>query len=253
MIIVRGQPSRLMQMPIDGGGTDVQEGAVVMPGVTDDSNTSVVIVASGAAADAIGLLGRLHTAGAANDADPDAGLISQVKETGGSARPVAPFLPGCEVAAEYDQASASLVSVASATSTVITITSSEDSIDGSWVFVVSGTGAGQLEYVKAAASGSVTVKSAMTTTLDSTSKLIILRRRLHQRQELNTAATKLKSTAAAGNLTWVILRNEIKYNGLEGWIEPDPLYHHDLQVGSSNGFAARSILSPRDTLFNPGS
>jgi len=243
MQIVRQHPSRLTLFPVDGNTTDINEGAVVMPGVTDENNRSVLIVASSAAADAVGLLGSLHDSSATTDSDPDAGTV--YTKIG-----VAMFEPGCEVAAEMSQASADLVDVASATSTVITITSLEDDIDGSWFYVVSGTGIGQLEYVKASASGNFTAKSAMTTTLDSTSKVIILRRLFHQTVELNTAADKIKSTAAAGNLPWRVLGHEFRYDGLEQWTPLDPTKHAGLELNGLNA-KFRLILSPADTLKNP--
>lgn len=243
MQIVRQHPGRLAPFPVDGNTTDIVEGAVVMPGVTDENNRSVLIVASGAAADAVGLLGSLHDSSATTDSDPDAGTV--YTKIG-----VAVFEPGCEVAAEMSQHADDDVDVASATSTVITITSLEDDIDGSWLYVTSGTGSGQLEYIKASASGSCTVKSAMTTTLDSTSKVIILRRLFHQLVDLNSTADKIKSTAAAGSLPWRVLGHEFRYDGLEQWTPLDPTKHHNLQLSGLNA-KFRLILSPADTLKNP--
>ncbi len=249
MIIVRGRPTRLMTVEVDGNGSAISEGAVIMPGVTDENNRSVAIIASGAAADAIGLLAEAKAAAAAGDPDPDAGTVFSAAQYD-----VVPFLPGCEVAAEMANDADNDVDVASATSTVLTVTSVEDDIDGSWIYVRAGTGVGQLFYQTASASGTMTIKSAATTTLDSTSKLVILRRKFHQLVELNgttNAATKIGSTAAAGSLPWRVLRNEFKRNGQEGWIQLDPTAHHNLQGLNSAGVVFRQILSPADTLFNP--
>lgn len=250
MIIVRGRPSRLLRLEVDGASTDIPAGAVLMPGVTDETNRSSAIIASGGAADAIGIIMDGHTANATYNHDPDAGTVFSASQ-----HDVAPFYPGCEVAAEMADDADNDVDVASATSTVLTISSLEDDIDGSWVYVRAGTGVGQLGYLKASASGSATLKNATgLTTLDSTSKVLILRRKFHQLVELNGTtlpATKIASTAAAGQLPWRVLRNEFKYNGQEGWIQLDPTVHHGLTGLNSRGVVFRQILSPADTFFNP--
>lgn len=250
MIIVRGAPSRVMLVEVDGAGSAIQEGAVLMPGVTNtDSgakNISVAILATSAGADAIGLLAEAKDAGAAGDPDPDAGTVFEAAQY-----PVIPFLPGCEVGAQLVNDASNDIDVASATSTVITVTSLEDDIDGSWIYVRAGTGVGQLFYASASASGTITVKSAATTTLDSSSKLIVLRRKFHQLVELDSTATGIKTTAAAGNLPWRVLRNEMQRSGDEGWLQLDPTKHHNLQSLDTNGVKFRQILSPANTLLNP--
>ncbi|MDI6774025.1 MAG: hypothetical protein QME60_01320 [Verrucomicrobiota bacterium] len=256
MQIVRNRPSRLLYLPIDGNLTNINQGAVIMPGVTDENNRSVAIVASGAAADSIGLLAELHNALATTDADPDAGTIKQTEQaggrgTGGSVRGVEPFLPGCEVGAEMANDTSNDVAVASATSTVLTITSIEDDIDGSWIYVRSGTASGLVLYQTASASGTATIKSASTTTLDNTSRVLIMRRKFHQTVALNTAADKIKSTAAAGSLPWRVLKNEFRRAGDEGWIELDPAVHHNLNVGTGGDVKFRQVLIPVDTSYNP--
>ena len=243
MEIIRNRPSRNQQLPIDGAGIDIVEGAVIMPGVTDDQDRSVFIVASSAAADAFGLMANLHDFSAVGDSTPENGAAYVLQG-------VTPFLPGCEVAAEMANDADNDVDVASATTAVITITSLEDDIDGCWFYVRAGTGIGQLSYIEASAAGTFTVKSALTTTLDSTSKLLIMRPVGWQLVELNTAADKIKSTAAAGNLPWRVLENQFKYAGQEIWTRLDPTKHHNLQL---NGTAPvfRQILVPVNTFHNP--
>jgi len=243
MEIIRNRPSRAQALPIDGAGSDIQAGAVIMPGVTDETDRSVFIKATSAGADSFGLLAELHDTSVSGDADPEAGTIYPLRQ-------IVPFLPGCEVAAEMAIDTSNDVDVASATSTVITVTSLEDDIEGSWIYVSSGTGVGQVGYIKASASGSFTLKSAMTTTLDNTSKLIIMRPLCWQLVELDSTATKIKSTAAAGNLPWRVLANEIKIPGSELWVPLDPTKHHNLQLGSAVP-GLRQILVPANTFHNP--
>lgn len=243
MEIIRNRPSRLQFLPVDGNGSDIQAGAVLMPGVTAENNRSVAIVATGAGADSIGLLAELHDFSVTGDSVPDTGaaLIQ---------RGVIPFLPGCEVAADMADDAANDVDVASATSTVITITSVEDNIEGSWIYVRAGTGAGLLLYCKESAAGTMTLKNASSTTLDNTSKLVILRRLFHKLVELDSTGTKIKSTAAAGSLPWRVIGNQFRKAGQEVWVDLDPAKHHNLNLASQSP-VFRQLLIPVDTLHNP--
>lgn len=75
----------------------------------------------------------------------------------------------------YDMAAANDLSVASSTSTIITVAACDDNLDGSWVYINSGTGIGQLRYVKAANATTLTVNTAFTVTPDSSSDFILIR------------------------------------------------------------------------------
>jgi len=77
--------------------------------------------------------------------------------------------------AYYDLATSTDLDVASSTSTVLTTATHDDNLDGSWIYINSGTGAGQLRYVKAADTTDLTVNTAFTTTPDATSDFIIIR------------------------------------------------------------------------------
>lgn len=249
MEVIATGPSRLLELQIDGAAANIPEGALIMPGVSDETNRSVFIIAAGAGADAIGILKKAFTAGATVNADPEAGTVYNTN-------PVQAILPGDLVAAEMANDADNDVDVASATSTVITITSLEDDIDGSWVYVRAGTGVGQLGYIVASASGNFTLKNATgLTTLDSTSKVLIMRAIGRQLVELNgttNPGTKIASTAAAGSLPWRVLRNQIKLAGAERWVNLDYTKHHGLTgLNSVVGFALRQILVPADTFFNP--
>lgn len=75
----------------------------------------------------------------------------------------------------YDLTVSTALAVSSSTSTVLTAATMDDNLDGSWIYIVSGTGVGQLRFVKAADTTTLTVNTAWTTTPDSTSKMIIIR------------------------------------------------------------------------------
>jgi len=159
------------------------------------------------------------------------------------------FEPGCEVSSELANSASDDIDVASATATVITITSMEDNMDGGWFYVRAGTGVGQLQYITAAATTDVTTDT-MTTTLDSTSKLIMLRPLSHQLVSLNSDATKLTSANTAGSLPWRVLRHLMKFDGKEEYLDLDPGNDSGRQLNSVNP-VFRMILSPTNTLKSP--
>ena len=242
MNIYRGQPARLSQFPIDGGGSDIEEGAVVMPGITAGTNLGLAILATGASADAIGLMGSLHDFSVDGDSD-------QESSTSYVRRGVSVFEPGCEVSAELANSASDDIDVASATATVITISSMEDDMDGGWFYVRAGTGVGQLQYITAASTSDITTDT-MTTTLDNTSKLIMLRPLSHQLVSLNSDSTKLTSANTAGSLPWRVLRHQFKMDGQELYNDLDPGNDSGRTINDRNP-VFRLILSPSDTLKNP--
>ena len=113
-------------------------------------------------------------------------------------------------------------------------------------------GIGQLGYVVSTASGTITLKSAFTTVLDSSSRIIWIRERFAALHTLSSDTTKIITSAANGTLPWVSLRSEYKFRGEEGWLELDPTLHHDQQLDGKSAIF-QDIFSPRDTLKNPGS
>ena len=75
----------------------------------------------------------------------------------------------------YDMATGTDLDVSSSTSTVITTAGNDDDLDGGWVYINSGTGVGQLRYIKGSTATTITVNTAFTTTPDSTSDFVIIR------------------------------------------------------------------------------
>lgn len=239
--------SRIAQIPLSGAGTDIPDGTLIMKGVTAGTNLTVGIVATSVCGNAIGvLIGKFTASG--NDSTPATG----VTETRGA---VELLTPGDFLEAELINDASNDVDVASATSTVLTVTSCEDFGEGGWVYVRAGTGVGQLLYIKSSTSGTWTIKSASTTTLDSTSKLLVMRPRLYELVEIDSTGVYIKSTAAAGNWKAFVLDNQFKSAGDEGWIQLDPTKHHNLQFGdpatTGRSVQLRQLLCPKDTVLNP--
>ena len=97
---------------------------------------------------------------------------------------------------EYDLAAANDIDVVSSTSTATTLGTSDDDLEGSWLFVNSGTGVGQLAFIGAASTTVMTLdtSAAWTVTPDSGSDVILIRK------PLRFAANSGKDLNAAGIL-----------------------------------------------------
>ena len=63
----------------------------------------------------------------------------------------------------------------SSSSTVVTHATSDDNLDGSWIYINSGTGRGQLRYISGAGTTTKTVSDAFSTTPDATSDFVLIR------------------------------------------------------------------------------
>ncbi len=246
MIIVSGSRG-LMRFPIDGKGSDIQAGAMVMPGVTtagsggDDGGC--IVLADETAADAVGVLVALHDYSVVGDSDTYTGVAQVWAE-------VDPFYPGCLVAVEYDLTDTMAIASMQST-TQVRVTSMEDAASGAWLYVYSGTGVGQLLYVIYNDDTDLFLKSAPTTALvaaDST--LVHIHPLFWKAHNIKATMDKLVTDAAAGTWYATTLRNQMKYDGQEGWIDLDPGLHHNLQLDGLHP-VFRSIVSPVDTIFAP--
>jgi len=237
MQIIRGMPSRLHSVMVDGAGSDIVEGAAVMIGVTDETNSGCAIVASGAAANCLGLLAHIHDYSAVGDSTVETGVTRVTGE-------VALFMPGCEVAAEIDADTQLDVATYTSGTKTVEITSLEDDIDGGWIYIPDGPGAGELQYVITSASGSVITKTAFATDLTAVSDAIVLRPELHQLHTLSSNASKIITSAAAGSLTWGLLEIQMKYDGMERWERLDMTKHSALQNLDDLHVKFRYIMNP---------
>lgn len=208
MISASGRDPVIVKVPIFATSGVINQGALVMPGVTADTDLGLCIIAASAAADSIGTLRSKYTYSSTNVSnllgtqwvEVDVELCDQYQP----------------MEVEYDQTDTA--AVASTSGTTVTITSLEDNIDLSWLYAVSGTGAGKLAFLTASASGSATSKSA--TGWDSTTTVIKILRFGHQLVKLNSTADKIGTDAAAGSWTVAVLENWIEYNGIKERLNP---------------------------------
>ena len=248
MQLLRAHPSRIMKVPIYATG-NVNNGAVLMPGVTAATDLSAFILASGAAANAIGLTSSAYVFATQGSSKPSDGSSYVEQE-------IVKIQPGDEIAAVYDQSS--VISVTSFSGATYTITSLENTINGSWLYAVGGTSAGLLSFLITSSAGSAVGKSTPATAPDSTTTVIKILREGHALLTLNSTADKLGTAAAAGSLTWKVIRNEININGA-GWVRMNPTIHDNLTGlgvavnGVQQTVQFRAILTPRGTFYGAAS
>ena len=180
-------------IPIYAAAADMPVGTMIRTGVTADTDLGAAIAATGTS-DIPGILGVLEEA---LDYSVDGETLLAGTGTSFVRKKVALAFANPSFELEFSTATADTVLATSATTT-LTVTSLEDNIDGSFVYVTAGTGIGQLQYLVASASGSATLKAAFGTTLDSTSRIIKILRRFHALVGLTSDGTKLSTTAAVG-------------------------------------------------------
>lgn len=211
----------LIRVPVTGGGTAIAKNALLMPGVTQGTNLGLAIVADATAAQAIGFIKGNHTV--ATDST-QTGTIWTFHD-------VELIRPAELIEWEYSQATADILSVTSVSTTTVTITSLENNMDCSWLYAVSGTGAGLLAFCTAATGGTATTKTA--TGWDSTTKVVKILRNFHRLLTPNTATTKLKTQAAAGAMTVDVLESYVSApkSGL-GKVLLDPTKHDNLTLSN---------------------
>jgi hypothetical protein len=157
----------------------------------------------------------------------------------------------------YEMGSAYDLDVASSTSTIITHSTIDDNLDGSWVYMNSGTGAGQLRYVKAADTTTLTVNTAFTTTPDSTTDFIIIRPQGLQAAstgiQLDSTFSKILTEAnESATSSIIILKNFVQ--GPMGIKELDITANPDLETDGLNSRGVRffSLCVITDGLYATG-
>lgn len=240
MRVINYGPENQTNLPVSGGGSAISSGALLKRGATPASDNGMLIPATGSSAtpDIIGILRGPH-------ATADDTLINGTVFT---TKPVDILVPYRIVRAEYSVASGDLITCTQAvTTTTMTVTSLEDDIDSAFLYVVSGTGAGQLVYLTASASGSCTLKAAFGTSLDTTSKFIKILPRFHQLGSWTSDGTKLSSQAAAGATKIIVIDSFIVRNGHEQQL--NPVVHSGLTgLNSLASLKFEANIAIRDTI-----
>ena len=154
----------IMNLPVYSSGT-LYKGQAVKWGASGDATGNKALVTVDAQADdQFGILIAGSTNCATNYQTP---IIYQL--------PVRILANPSLLKIYYDMSTSNDLDVASSTSTVVTVSAVDDNMDGAWIYINSGTGAGQLRYIKAANTTTMTVNTAFTTNPDSTSDYLLIR------------------------------------------------------------------------------
>lgn len=227
MRVKRAEQCQQYYWPVDHKGTEIVDGALLMPGVTAETDLGALIVAATAGADAIGTcIGKIATT--EDNTNVAAG-------TPWLTWPVSPVWKGVIVEADYDLTDTMAIASMQST-TSVRVSSIEDNIDSSWLYCTSGTGAGELHYVTADDGTDLTLKSAATYAASAT--LIKILRLFHQLAKLNTAADKIGTDAAAGSWTILVLQNWLTTVDL-GPVALNPTKHDGLTGLNATGRGTR--------------
>lgn len=270
--VVNWADMRALGFPVSGAGSNIPYGTVMMPGTSNGTNKSILIPCTATStARGIGLLAENHTYSVSGDALTQTltqyyaipGFAGQSLAPGGAPAVGGLIYPTHRVdlfdtftAVKMDYYLASTLAVASATTTAITVTGEIAGQDGTFVYVNAGTGIGQLGFIKSSTTDTLTLISALTTTLDSTSKLTKILPLFWEQATLlvntTTAPTRIDSAVAitSSGARALPLANFLSINGLPARI--DPKIHHNYQglnsVSQLNMFAYTAF---QDSAFHP--
>ena len=198
----------IYNLPIYGGAADVLAGAFVGVGATPGTDNGMLIKKSGSSAipDIIGRLQEML------DYSVDGETL--IAGTAYVTKPVMLVHPWRIFRLPFATGSSDIITCTQAvTTTTMTVTSLEDDIDAAFLYVYSGVGAGQTNYLTASASGSCTLKAAFGTSLDTTSKFVKILPKFHDIGSLNSDGTMLSSQAAAGAVKMMVIDTYIQRNG----------------------------------------
>lgn len=223
-IVKTGRYPGLIKVPITGKASVLANGRVIVPGTTQgtDMGLAIGIAANTDWTDAVGLLKGASVV--ANDS-VQAGTTWTYGEV-----ELIDSLNLIEI--DWSVASGDTLAVTSQSSTTLTITSLENNADCGWFYVAAGAGIGQLFFATACTSGTATLKSAPATALDTTSKVVHIKRFGHKLHFTNTAG-QLATQAAVGAVKFMTLENYIDSpaNGIPKQLL-DPTKHSGITLTS---------------------
>lgn len=193
--------------------SDIIKGQALTYGAT--TRGAVLIDAAATAADIIAVSNEKVTA---STTDLTTGTIVYCK---------AILNPDAVYLAQYDDTEANDIDVVSATTTAITLGSCDDDLDGSWIYVNSGTGQGQLVFIGAASSTVMTLDTTSAMAVCASDSDVILIRKPWK--HAGTGGKDLDSTFAK-------LATDEDETGeiavLENYIEAATIAHQPLRPGS---------------------
>ena len=146
----------------------------------------------------------------------------------------------------------------SSSTSQITTAAVDDYLEGSWVYINSGTGAGQLRYIKTCTTTVLTVNTAFTTAPDATSDFILIRypglQAASTGLSLDTTYYSMIATVLDETDTSLIIPLKNFVQGPMGTKELDITANPDLETDGLNGRGIRffSICVNTDGLYATG-
>lgn len=254
--IISSLKTRLMRFPIHNGGQPLIDGTILRKGDTAETNLGVAIKVSATSnVDTLGVLREPHIPAITGDALVD-GSVRWFAPAGESVNKYPSRLveigDGATLA-RVDVDLSSTIAVGSYSNGTISITGLESGINTGFVYVASGTGAGQLRFIRSSAAGSCAVAQLFTTALDTTSMIVKILPLFH-RFVVWTAAdgnnpTKIGTTAAAGTGRVNILERHIIRNGTDEML--DPVSHSLDGLNNVSYLSMYYVLQLVNTAFHP--
>jgi len=220
MIISSGRDPVLVKMPITGGGSDIEDGALVTPGLT--TNLGRVTLSPAAGVDTIGTLRGKHLTA----------LDSTILGTLWTFAEIELSDQYLLIEAEYDQVTK--LDVASTSTLTVTITSLEDDIDNAWLYSIAGTNSNLLAFLTASTGGAGTSKTA--TGWDSTTDVIKILPVGKQLAFMTTDRTKLANQPAIGTWTVFVLENYFQDDSRPKQLL-DPTKHDNLTLSNARFYS----------------
>lgn len=201
-----------INLPVSGHGSALKIGAFLKKGGTPSADNGHLQLASGTTGNKIlAILQEAHAT--ANDTDVPGTIFTK--------HPCDLVTNHRVIRLEYSVASGDLITCTQAvSSSSLTLASLETNIHAAFLYVVSGLGAGQTNYLTASGAGTGTLKAAFGTSLDTTSKIIKILPRFHELMSLTSDGLRLSSQAAAGAIRCVVMDTIICRNNNETSMDP---------------------------------
>lgn len=241
-----------IRVPFTGAGTIIPDGAPVVPG-TSQGTTLGLAVQAAANADWTDCVGLTKGASVVANDSTQTGTVWTYAEI--------ELIDSIDlIEMDWSLATADLVTCTQAVSTTtLTLTSLESNADCGWFYVAAGTGIGQLLFATAINGGTATLMTAPSPALDTTSKLVHIKRFGHKLHftALSTGATgtgyKLASQAAVGSVKFMTLENyiESQSNGI-GKQLLNPTLHNGITLKGVGTAAPKVTFSTKGVMRNTG-
>lgn len=269
--VVNYVDAREILFPVSGAGSNIPVGTLLMKGATGGTNKGVLIpVTASSNASGVGILNEPHIYGASGDALTAGSTLTQwfpiSAFTGGGTLFNAASVTGsngtypshrvelydssvvCKV--DYDLTTA--IAWASGSGTSQVVTSFEDNYDGGFLYTNAGIAIGQLNFVQASSSGTITMVAPtvqFTTTSRFTKIQPLFLDTLVWTVNTTTNPTIIGGTAAAGTGRAVNLANFININGLSNRLDPK-IYNNTVSLNTVSQLGFYSYLNLVDTVFH---